>query len=146
MPQSLTGSPDVSNAELTLVEEERKKSYTVSLNNIKNKFLKISRKRLEDMQVVLELYQPPEVFPQVPQVYLNKFKETSDENVVFKKAGRPNMLDDHLIKKVKDIAMGTRAAGGVITRKQIINIAKVWRNFRINRSMGETRIKQIGME
>ena len=42
----------------------------------------------------------------------------------FKKAGRPNLLDETLFKKVEDIAIGTRAAGGVINRKQILNIAK----------------------
>ena len=34
------------------------------------------------------------------------------------------MLDETLLKKVKDIAIGTRAAGGVINRKQILNIEK----------------------
>ena len=33
-------------------------------------------------------------------------------------------MDDKLIKKVKDIAIGTRQAGGVINRRQIVNIAK----------------------
>ena len=42
----------------------------------------------------------------------------------FKKAGRPNLLDETLLNKVKDIAIGTRAACGVISRKQIFNIAK----------------------
>ena len=46
-------------------------------------------------------------------------------NPTFKKAGRPYLLDETLLKKVKDIAIGTRAAGGVINRKQILNIAKV---------------------
>ena len=45
-------------------------------------------------------------------------------NPIFKKAGRPNLLDETLLKKVQDIAIGTRAAGGVINRKQILNIAK----------------------
>ena len=53
-----------------------------------------------------------------------KFKDTSTGNISFKKAGRPNLLNDNLIKKVKDIAIGTRAAGGAINRKQIINITK----------------------
>ena len=43
---------------------------------------------------------------------------------MFKKAGRPNPLDGNLIKKVKDIAIGTRSARGVINRKQILNIMK----------------------
>ena len=34
------------------------------------------------------------------------------------------MLDETLLTKVKDIAISTRAAGGVINRKEILNIAK----------------------
>ena len=37
--------------------------------------------------------------------------------------GRPNLLDDTLIKKVKDIVIGTRHADGVINRRHV-NIAK----------------------
>ena len=43
---------------------------------------------------------------------------------MFKKAAGPNLLDSNLIKKLKDIVIGTRAAGGVISRRQILNIAK----------------------
>ena len=53
----------------------------------------------------------------------NKCK-TGGDTFVFKKAGRPNLLDDNLIRKVKDIAIETRQAGGVINRRQIVNIAK----------------------
>ena len=42
----------------------------------------------------------------------------------FKKAGRPNLVDETVPKKVKDIAIGTRATGGVINIKQILNIVK----------------------
>ena len=45
-------------------------------------------------------------------------------NPTFKKARRPNLLDEILLKKVKDIAIGTRADDGVKNRKQIPNIAK----------------------
>ena len=56
---------------------------------------------------------------------VNSWKaERKVANPTFKKAGRPNLLDETLLKKVKDIAIGTRAAGGVINRKQILNIAK----------------------
>ena len=34
------------------------------------------------------------------------------------------MLDETLLKKVKNISFGTRATGGVINREQILNIAK----------------------
>ena len=54
----------------------------------------------------------------------NKFKEDRDGDVVLKKVGRPNVLDDHLIRKVKNIAIWTRQAGGVINTKQIFNIAE----------------------
>ena len=54
----------------------------------------------------------------------NKFKEDRDGDVVLKKVGRPNFLDDHLIRKVKNIAIWTRQAGGVINTKQIFNIAE----------------------
>ena len=49
----------------------------------------------------------------------NKCK-TGGDNFVFKKVGRPNLLVDHLIKKVEDIAIGIRQAGGVINGRQII--------------------------
>ena len=39
------------------------------------------------------------------------------------KIGRPNLLDPGMLKKVKDIALGTRMAGGVINRRQLISIA-----------------------
>ena len=55
---------------------------------------------------------------------VNSWKAKSKNKSVFNKAGRPNIPGENLIKKVKDIAIGTRAAGGVINRKQILNIAK----------------------
>ena len=45
-------------------------------------------------------------------------------NPTFKNSGRHNFLDKTLLKKVNNIAIATRAAGGVINRKQIFNIAK----------------------
>ena len=50
--------------------------------------------------------------------------KTRGDSFVFKKAGRPNLLGGSLIKKVKDIAIGTRQVGGVINRRQIVSIAK----------------------
>ena len=55
-------------------------------------------------------------------IWKNKFKEGRDD-IVLKKAGRTIILDDHLIRKVKDITIGTRQAGDVIDRRQIVNIA-----------------------
>ena len=44
-------------------------------------------------------------------------------NAVFNKAGRLNLLDDNLIKKVKNILICITATGGAIKWKQILNIA-----------------------
>ena len=41
---------------------------------------------------------------------------------MFKNAGKPNILDNNLIKKVKYIAIGMRAAGGGINMSWIPNI------------------------
>ena len=41
----------------------------------------------------------------------------------FNRAARPNLLDDNLLKKVKDIATGTRMTGVVINRRSLICIA-----------------------
>lgn len=41
-----------------------------------------------------------------------------------KTVGRPNILDDHLIRKFKGIAIGNWQAGDLINRGQMVNIAK----------------------
>ena len=43
-------------------------------------------------------------------------------NFFIKKVGRSNLLDDNLIKKVRQIAIETRQACGVINRRQIVSI------------------------
>ena len=43
---------------------------------------------------------------------------------MFKKAGRPYLLDSNLMKNVEDIAFRMRAARGAINRRQILNIEK----------------------
>ena len=43
---------------------------------------------------------------------------------MFKKAGRPYLLDSNLMENVEDIAFRTRAARGAINRRQILNIGK----------------------
>ena len=60
-------------------------------------------------------------------------------------------MDENLVKKVKDIASGTLQAGGVISRRQIANIAKgvvrannpnilrVWWDCRADNSVGDKR-------
>ena len=43
----------------------------------------------------------------------------------FKKKGRLNLLNDNLLKKVRDVTIGTRAAGAVISHRLVIAIGKV---------------------
>ena len=43
--------------------------------------------------------------------------------MVIKRIGRPNLLNSGMLKKVKDIALETRMAGGVINRRQLTSIA-----------------------
>lgn len=43
-------------------------------------------------------------------------------NTLFKKTGRPNLLPEELLKKTKDVIIGTRLAGTVISRRMVIAI------------------------
>ena len=51
----------------------------------------------------------------------SKIKEKK-ENSLAKRSSRPNLLSDDLLKKTKDIIIGTRNAGTVISRKMVIAI------------------------
>ena len=52
-----------------------------------------------------------------------KKKEKNGVNYTLKQgSGRPNLLSDELLGKVKDIIVGTRATGGVISRRMVIAI------------------------
>ena len=52
-----------------------------------------------------------------------KKKCNNSDWTVIKRIGRPSPLDSDMLKKVKDIALGTRMAGAVINRCQLISIA-----------------------
>ena len=39
-----------------------------------------------------------------------------------RRKGRPNLLDDEFLLKVKDVVTGVRMAGGVISRKMVVAI------------------------
>ena len=44
-------------------------------------------------------------------------KKDNEGKTTFKRKGRPNLLSDHLMKKVKAIIIGTRAARTAINRR-----------------------------
>ena len=50
-----------------------------------------------------------------------KYK-SNKENTLIKKYGRPNLLSDELLQKTKDIIIGRRSAGTVISRRKPIAI------------------------
>lgn len=50
--------------------------------------------------------------------------KSKKQSSLLKRSGRPNLLSDHLIKKAKDIIIGTRSAGTVISRRMVIAIAR----------------------
>lgn len=122
----------VTNAELTLVENEIEKSCKEPSNYQKE----IPKKIKQEVGIYADSFGTAAAIKKFSAKYgkytfhrttvnswKNKFKG-GVKNGTFNKAGRPNLLDNDLMKKVKDIAIGTRSAGGVINRKQILNIAK----------------------
>ena len=54
----------------------------------------------------------------------NKKMGSKSNQMPFKKKGRPNLLNHNLFKKVKDVMLGARAAGAVISRRFVIAIGK----------------------
>ena len=57
----------------------------------------------------------------------NNWKSSYQKNngkVNFKKKGRPNKLDEEMLRKIKDVIIGTRIAGGVVSRRQVMSIGK----------------------
>ena len=50
-------------------------------------------------------------------------KKMRNNHVNVPRSGRPNLLGDPMLKKIKDIIIGTRIAGGVINRRTVLCIA-----------------------
>ena len=123
---------NISNAELHLVEDEIKKSVKHP-----TKYQKETPDNVkQEVDIYINSFGTASVIKKFELKYGKKYSfnrttinswnlkyKDGANNVTFKKVGRPNLLDDNLIKKVKAIAFRTRSAGGVINRKQILNIA-----------------------
>ena len=125
-----SATSDITNAELTLVAKEMQKSC-----NQKVKYQKAVPDTIKkEVDMYAKIYGTASAIKNFSSKYakynfsrttVNSWKaKCKVANPTFEKAQRPNLLDETLLKKVKDIAIGTRAAGGVINRKQILNIAK----------------------
>ena len=51
-----------------------------------------------------------------------KKKKKNDNATVHRRKGRPNLLDDEFLVKVKDVVTRVRLTGGVISKKMVIAI------------------------
>ena len=114
---------DITNVELTLVAKEIQKSC--------NQKAKYQNAVPETIKIEVGMYAKGYATTSAiknfsPEYAKYKFNRTTVSswkvkckvtNPTFKKAGRPNLLDKTLLKSVKDIAISTRAAGGVINKK-----------------------------
>ena len=122
-----SASSDIKNAELTLVAKEIQKSC-----NQKVKYQKAVPETKQKVGMYAKIYGTASATKTFLSKYdFNKTTVNSSKakckvaNPTFKKARSPNLLDETLFKKVKDIAISTRAAGGVINREQILTLRKV---------------------
>ena len=121
---------NVSEAELTFAEEELNKSYSrphrYSKDIPDSVKIEVSR-HARDLGTASAIKKYTIKYPKYTfnRTTVNSWKSRYKENekTVGKKVGRPNILDDNLLKKVMDIAIGTRMAGGVVNRRQLIGIA-----------------------
>ena len=68
-----------------------------------------------------------------------KMKKEKDGKTIFKKKGRPNLISDDFMKKMKTIMSGTRAAGTAINRRVVMVIGNG-----VVRSNSPTLLKENG--
>ena len=52
----------------------------------------------------------------------NKKEGVPSESPTFRKAGRPNIVRDELVQKIKEVIVGVRLSGAVISRRTVISI------------------------
>ena len=110
--------------------KRRCKRHTSVGKNIKSKFLRRLRKKLACMQEILVLLQQLKssllniwnILLSEPQLTPERRSAMMVTRPSVKGIGRQNLLDSGMLKKVKGIALGTRMAGGVIIRRQLIRI------------------------
>ena len=117
-----SATSDITNAELTLVAKEIQKSC-----NQKVKYQKAVPEAIKKVGMYAKVYGIASAIKKFSSKYakynfnrttVNSWKaKCKVANPTFKKSCRPNLPDEALLKKVKDITIGTRAAGGVINRK-----------------------------
>ena len=118
-------------ADLSLAEEELEKTIvhqkTKYQTNVSNKIKREVASYAKEFSTQAALKKFRSKYPKLTfnRTTVNNWKKKFERpEALGRKIGRPNMLSDDIIKKVKDIVMGTRIAGGVINRQQVVCIAK----------------------
>ena len=120
---------DVSQAEVDMAREQvkkqvmQRKSYQVVPEKVK---IEVGRyAALNGTKAALKRYS--KIYPKydLKRTSVNSWKskiKDKKENSLAKRSGRPNLLSDDLLKKTKDIIIGTCNAGTVISRRMVIAI------------------------
>ena len=143
-----SATDDVSQSELMMVENEIKKSTQVRKHY--NKIVPETIKReagkyalLHGTKATVERFN--KVYPKYTFVRTTinnwklKMKKEKDGKTIFKKKGRPNLVSDDFMKKIKTIMIGTRAAGTAISRRIVMAI-----DNGVVRSNSPTLLKENG--
>ena len=120
---------DVSQAEVDMAREQvkkqvmQRKSYQVVSEKVK---IEVGRyAALNGTKAALKRYS--KIYPKydLKRTSVNSWKskiKDKKENSLAKRSRRPNLLSDDLLKKIKDIIIGTRNAGTVISRRMVTAI------------------------
>ena len=126
-----SATDDVSKSELMMVENEIKKSIQVRkhYNEIVPETIKRGAGKyalFHGTKAKVERFN--KVYPKYTSVRTTmnnwklKMKEEKDGETIFKNKGRPNLVSDDFMKKIKTIMIGTRAAGTAISRRIVMAI------------------------
>ena len=121
---------DVSQAEVDMAREQvkkqvmQRKSYQVVPEKVKIEAGRYAA--LNGTKAAFKRYS--KIYPKYDHLkrtsvdsWKSKIKDKK-ENSLAKRSGRPNLLSDDLLKKTKEIIIGTRNAGTVISRRMVIAI------------------------
>ena len=127
-----SATDDVSQLELMMVENEIKKSTKVRKHY--NQIIPETIKRVAGKYALL--HGTKATVEQFNKVYLKytsvrttindwklKMKKEKDGKTIFFKKGRPNLVSDDLMKKIKTITTGTWAAGTAISHRTVMAIS-----------------------
>ncbi|MCH2406248.1 MAG: hypothetical protein MK200_08665, partial [Nitrosopumilus sp.] len=129
----MSTSNNVASAELAMAEQEvqkslKKKTYQDIPRKIKLEVAKHAK--FHGTSSAIQKYSKLHPKYTFHRTTVNSWKQkllqksNNQDLPTFTKAGRPNLVDEVLMQKVKDIIVGTRLAGCVVNRRQVICIGR----------------------